>query len=72
MKLSDIHCDQYSTGSTVETWDSKIAPNLAISIADAWNSEKSQTATLSPEDCIALGIYLLLHAKKHGYPIPSF
>lgn len=72
MKLSDIHCDGLSGGSTVETWDSNIHPNLAISIADSQSSNSYHTATLSPEDCIALGTHLLLHAKKHGYPIPSF
>ena len=67
MKLTDVHDEM-----TVEVWESKMENNLALSVGEVGTKENYKTATLSPEDCIALGTYLLLHAKKAGHSIPSF
>ena len=67
MKLCDNNWDGPSGGHTVETWESKQPPCLAISIADQHRGDDEyQTAALTPADCFALGMELLRHAAKHG------
>lgn len=67
MKLCDNNWDDPSGGHSVETWDSKQPGCLALSIQDQYNPEENyQTATLTPQDCFALGMELLGHAAKHG------
>ncbi len=71
MKICDNNWDDPS-GSLVCTRESNQMKCLAITIRDQLSEEKAQTATLTPDDCLALGIHLLMHARKNGIPIPTF
>lgn len=70
MKFCDNNWDDPSGGHSIETWDSNQPACLAISIADQQDGERYQTATLTPEMCLALGMVLLSHAEAHGIKIP--
>ena len=71
MKLCDAFWDDPSGGHSVETSPSNQTGHLALSV-QRQDSREFQTATLSPEDCVALGVHLLMHARKQGLPIPNF
>ncbi len=70
MKLCDNNWDDCGGGHSIETFESKQKANgcLAISIVEQ-HYNGCQTATLTPDDCAALGMHLLMHAKKHGVDI---
>jgi hypothetical protein len=66
MKLCDNNWDDPSGGHSVETWESKQPGCLALSIQDQYDESEYQTATLTAEDCFALGQALLRHAENNG------
>ena len=70
MKICDNNWDDPSGGHTVETWDSNQSGCLALCITDQFDSDKYQTATLTPEACLALGMVLLNHAIANGMSVP--
>lgn len=70
MKICDNNWSDPSGGHSVETWESNQFGCLAISIAEQY-SDDHETATLTPEMCLALGMVLLAHAQKNGIEIPK-
>lgn len=69
MKICDNNWDDPSGGSMVETWESNQDRCLALSISEQGNSRGYNTATLTPEDCLALAAVLLSHARKNGITV---
>jgi hypothetical protein len=72
MKICDNNWDDPSGGHSVETWESKQPGCLALSVQDQWGDEKYETATLTAEDCLVLGIVLLTHAVRNGVSVAEF
>lgn len=69
MRLCDTNWNDPSGGHSIETWDSNQKTCLAIRIEN--RRDNGHTATLTADDCAALGMHLLMHAKKNGIDIMS-